>query len=303
MIIHLNQRTVAKPISCSGRGLHSGNRVHLTICPAPVNHGIQFVRTDLPDQPAIPARFHNVIDTSLATVLGQEGVIVSTIEHLTAALAGLSIDNARVELDNYEVPIMDGSAAVFTDMALSAGIAEQSGPKCFFVVKDPIRYSRGGKTVSIYPASNFRVTGMIDYRHPAVGKQEHTVDVSESTFVRQIAPARTFGFLHEVELMKKYGLARGGALENAVVIDDNGVVNAGGLRFENEFVRHKVLDCIGDFSLLGMPILGHVVAEKSGHAFHLEFLRTFFSRKHSWETLTIVNDGDNTQDSLQALAI
>ncbi len=288
MINH--QQTIETPVSCSGVGVHSGKTVNLTIKPAPVNHGIRFVRTDLPGHPGVSAHFNNVVDTSLATVIGAEGCIVSTVEHLMAGLIGMSIDNATVEVDAYELPIMDGSAGPFTELIRSAGTHSQQGRKCYFQVNDPIRLSENGKSVAVYPADEFRITCTIAYDHPLIGTQTCDFVIGHDTFEKEISVARTFGFLHEVEMMKRYGLARGGSLDNAVVIDGDRVLNDGGLRFPDEFVRHKMLDCIGDFSLIGMPIKGHVVANKSGHAFNHAFLETFFNTRESWETCTLVPD-------------
>lgn len=287
MNMHSYQRTVAKSVCCSGVGVHSGKKVNLTIKPAPINHGIKFIRTDLADSPSISAHFNMVVDTSLATVIGYDGFIVSTIEHLMASFAGLSIDNALVELDAYEVPIMDGSAGPFTSLIKSAGIIEQVAPRYFFVVKEPIELKEGGKSVDLYPSSIFKITCTIEYDHPLVKRQTYSINVSDHAFEHEISRARTFGFLHELEYLKRYGFARGGSLDNAVVIDKDEIINDDGLRYPDEFVRHKILDCIGDFSLLGMPILGHVVAKKSGHAFNHAFLKEFFSQKESWETCTI----------------
>ncbi|MCP4350194.1 MAG: UDP-3-O-acyl-N-acetylglucosamine deacetylase [Desulfobacterales bacterium] len=286
----LQQRTIAKPVSCSGLGLHSGKEVNLTIKPAPINHGIKFTRTDLLNCPAISAHFNMVVDTSLATVIGYDGFIVSTIEHLMASFAGLSIDNAIVEIDDYEVPVMDGSAGPFTSLIRSAGIKEQAGPKCYFVIKEPIELKENERSVAVYPAQKRQITCTIDFDHPMVKKQSYSVEVSDDVFEHEISSARTFGFLHEYEYMKRFGLARGGSLDNAVVLGKDNVVNDGGLRFQDEFVRHKLLDCIGDFSLIGMPILGHIVANKSGHAFNHAFLKKFFAEKKSWETRTIRNE-------------
>lgn len=301
--MYLQQRTLAKSVSCTGIGVHSGKKVCLTIKPAPVNHGIKFLRTDLPDSPKIPAHFNNVVDTSLATVIGSEGCIVSTIEHLMACFAGLSIDNALVEIDNYELPIMDGSAGPFTEMIITAGIESQKGPKCYFVIKKNIEIREGDKSVIAYPSKQFKITCSIDFPHPLIKKQSFSIDISDDNFQNEISRARTFGFFHEVEYMKRLGLARGGSLENAVVIGKDNVMNEGGLRFEDEFVRHKILDCIGDFSLLGMPILGHIVANRSGHAFNHAFLKEFFIQKGSWETLTIHDISDMNSSEPEALAI
>ncbi|MEZ4525945.1 MAG: UDP-3-O-acyl-N-acetylglucosamine deacetylase [Desulfobacterales bacterium] len=300
--MHIHQQTLAESVTCCGMGVHSGKKVKLTLRPAPMNHGIQFIRTDLPDCPRIPARFSNVIDTSLATVIGHEGFIVSTIEHLMAAFSGLSVDNALVELDNYELPIMDGSAEPFTKLILSARLETQPGPKCFFVVKEPIKVEEGDKSVAVYPSPNYRITCTIEFPHPLIGRQTCDIAVSPDSFAEEICSARTFGFAHEIEYMKKMGLARGGTLENAVVVGRQEVMNEDGLRFSDEFVRHKVLDCIGDFSLIGLPILGHVVAIRSGHAFNHAFLREFFKRKDAWETLTVHNISDTVRFQPEAVA-
>ncbi len=282
-----HQQTIDAPASCSGVGVHSGKTVRLTIKPAPVNHGIRFVRRDLPGHPGVTAHFNNVVDTSLATVIGSEGCIVSTIEHLMAGLTGMSIDNAIVEVDAYELPIMDGSAGPFTELIKAAGTRRQEGQKCYFRVNSPISLSENGKSVTVHPADEFRITCTIVYDHPLIGTQTCDFAIDHETFEKEISAARTFGFLDEVEMMKRYGLARGGSLDNAVVIDGDRVLNEGGLRFPDGFVRHKVLDCIGDFSLIGMPIMGHVVANKSGHAFNHAFLEKFFEEKGSWETCTL----------------
>jgi len=301
--MHFQQRTVAKEVRCSGVGIHSGKQANLTIKPAPSNHGIKFIRTDLPDCPSISAHFNMVVDTSLATVIGIDGFIVSTIEHLMACLAGLSIDNALIEVDTYEMPIMDGSAAPFTQMIKATGIKEQDAPRCFFVVKKPIELQKNGKFVGIYPASKYKITCSIEYDHELIKKQTYSVDLSDLVFEREISKARTFGFVHDYEYLKRYGLARGVSLDNVIVIDTHQVVNDSGLRYQDEFVRHKILDCIGDFSLLGMPIIGHVVAEKSGHAFNHAFLKEFFSQKESWETVAVRDMQDLSPPHSKSLAI
>jgi len=303
MTTPIHQRTVNKAVSCSGIGLHSGKTVHLTLKPTSVNHGIKFVRKDLPDNPSIPARFNCVVDTSLATVIGSNGVIVSTIEHLMACLAGLSIDNAIVELDSYEVPVMDGSAGPFTRMILEAGIRELEAPRHFFMLKEPIELEQDGKFVGAYPDDTFKITCHIEFENPLIRSQSCTIEVVDHVFEREISSARTFGFLHEVEYMKRYGLARGGSLDNAVVIDGNVILNDEGLRYQDEFVRHKLLDCIGDFSLLGMPILGHIVTRKSGHAFNHAFLKRFFNDKASWHTQTFQGPAAAPSKTSKSLAI
>lgn len=284
--MHIHQRTVAKPATCTGIGLHSGKTVNLTIKPAPPNHGIKFIRTDLLDSPSISALFSRVVDTSLATVIGYNGFIVSTIEHLMAAFAGLAIDNALVELDSHEVPVMDGSAGPFTQMIRDAGIKTQAAPRHFFIVKTPIALREGDKSVCVYPSHSARITCSIEFDHQLVRKQSVTIDVTDLAFEAEISRARTFGFLEEVEYLKRYGFAQGGSLDNAVVLGQNEIMNQEGLRFDDEFVRHKLLDCIGDFSLLGLPILGHLVLNKSGHAFNHQFLKAFLNQKEAWETRT-----------------
>jgi UDP-3-O-[3-hydroxymyristoyl] N-acetylglucosamine deacetylase len=303
MAIPTHQRTLDQKVSFSGIGLHSGKEVHLTLKPAPISHGIKFIRKDLPDNPTIPARFNCVVDTSLATVIGLDGAIVSTIEHLMACLAGLSIDNVIVELDSYEVPVMDGSAGPFTRMILEAGIREQKAERHFFVLKKPIELEQDGKFVGVYPDTTFKITCNIEFEHHLIRKQSCSIEVEEHIFEREISSARTFGFLHEVEYMKRCGLARGGSLDNAVVIDKSDILNEGGLRYRDEFVRHKLLDCIGDFSLLGMPILGHIVTRKSGHAFNHAFLKKFFNNKTCWQTKTLPFSSDPAHKTVKSLAI
>ena len=297
------QRTLAKPVHCSGIGLHSGQPVNLTINPAPINHGIKFIRTDLPDCPSISAHFNMVVDTSLATVIGYNGFIISTIEHLMASFAGLSIDNALVKLDAYEVPIMDGSAGPFTALINTVGVKEQTGPRCFFIINEPIELKENGKSVGLYPSSSFQITYTIDYDHPLIKTQSYSVNLTTDIFESEISRARTFGFLEEIEYLKKYGFAKGGSLENAIVLDQSDIVNEDGLRYQDEFVRHKILDSLGDFSLLGMPVLGHFVADRSGHAFNHAFLNKFFGNKDSWETRFIQNPDSPPQDQSKSLAI
>jgi UDP-3-O-[3-hydroxymyristoyl] N-acetylglucosamine deacetylase len=301
--MHFKQRTLAKPIQCSGIGLHSGRTVHVTLNPAPINHGIRFVRLDLPGTPGVTAQFNRVVDTSLATVIGSEGAIVSTIEHLMATFAGLSIDNVLIELDAYEVPVMDGSAGPFTELICEAGIQDQGVPRQFFTLKTPVELKENGKSVGVYPSDTFRISCSIDFDHPLIGRQSLSIEITDAVFATEISRARTFGFLHEVETMKRFGLAQGGSLENAVVIDQDRIVNEDGLRFPDEFVRHKILDCLGDFSLLGMPILGHLVVAKSGHAFNHAFLEKFFASKECWETRRVPDACPRPRARSKSLAI
>ena len=262
----LCQRTLKNRVSCTGVGLHSGARIDLALAPAPANTGIVFVRTDLPHPVEIPARAEFVVDTRLATTIGKGNVRVGTIEHLMAALAGLGIDNCRVEVSGPEVPIMDGSAAPFAYLILSAGIEQQKATKRFLVIRKAVTVTDGDKEAKLLPAPQLSISFTIDFDHPLISDQSYRLDVSDKLFHREIARARTFGFLKEVELLKSMGLARGGSLENAIVIDEFSILNPDGLRFPDEFVRHKILDSVGDISLAGMPVIGHLVCKKSGHA-------------------------------------
>ena len=278
------QKTLEKPVSCSGIGVHSGRSNTVTIKPAPENHGIKFRRLDIPGTHYIQALFHMVVDTSLATVIGTNGAIVSTIEHLMATFAGLGIDNALVEVDNYEIPVMDGSAKAFAQAMLHGGIKEQEAEKQFFWVKEPVYLETGDKSVCVYPSDTMKITCSIDFDHPLIGRQEITFDHRPDTFREAICEARTFGFLKDLEYLKKFSLGRGGSLDNAVVLDDENVLNKEGLRFKDELVRHKLLDSLGDFSLLGMPIFGHIVTDRSGHALNHMFITKFLKSRNAWET-------------------
>lgn len=281
---HALQKTLAKPVSCRGVGVHSGRYNTVTIKPAPENHGIKFRRLDIPGTHYIQALFNMVVDTSLATVIGTNGAIVSTIEHLMATFAGLGIDNALVEVDNYEIPVMDGSAKDFTLAILDGGIKDQEAEKQFFWVKKPVHLEMENKSVSVYPSDTMKISCSIDFDHPLIGKQEIMFDHRPETFRKEICEARTFGFLKDLEYLKKFSLGRGGSLENAVVLDDEKVLNEEGLRYEDELVRHKLLDSLGDFSLLGMPIFGHIVTDKSGHALNHMFITKFLKSREAWET-------------------
>jgi UDP-3-O-[3-hydroxymyristoyl] N-acetylglucosamine deacetylase len=262
----LRQRTIAAETSVSGIGLHSGAPVTLNLRPAPENHGVTFRRLDLPGAREIPARSHHVTDTSLATTLGRDGVRVGTVEHLCSALCGLGIDNLKVELDGPEVPILDGSAAPFVYLLRTAGIQEQKKQKHFLVIRRAVSVHDGDKVATLSPSTQFTISSTIDFKHPLISDQSYRLNFSAGAFHREIARARTFGFLRDVEALKKAGLARGGSLENAIVVDDFSILNPDGLRFPDEFVRHKILDAMGDVFLFGMPIIGHLRIHKSGHA-------------------------------------
>jgi UDP-3-O-[3-hydroxymyristoyl] N-acetylglucosamine deacetylase len=263
-----NQRTIEESVSTRGVGLHSGAQVTLTLRPAPPDHGIVFHRVDIPGSSSIPATAAQVVDTSFATTLGKDGIRVGTVEHLLAALSGLGIDNLRIELDGPEVPILDGSAGPFVYLVNSAGVRVQDAPKSFLVIKRPVFLREGDKEASLGPSNRLRIDCAIDFHHPLVPGQSLSLDFSGRSFSRELARARTFGFLRDVERLKAAGLARGGSLENAIVVDEFSVLNPEGLRYPDEFVRHKALDALGDLALFGHPVIGHLRVSKSGHALH-----------------------------------
>lgn len=276
------QQTLKRPITCQGIGIHSGRPVQVVAKPAPANSGIVFVRTDLPGTPVIPARSSRVVDSSLATRLGSEQASIATVEHLLAALAGLQIDNARLEVSGPEVPILDGSAAFFVRLLRQAGSKVLRWPRPFFLLQRPLAVVEGDKYIRVEPAAVAKLTYTIDFPHPSIGRQTLSVVPQVKTFCREIAPARTFGFLHEVERLQANGLALGGSLENAVVLDATGVLNPEGLRFPDEFVRHKILDLMGDLALLGWPLVGHIQVYKGSHALHQKFMQTLLQQQDAW---------------------
>ena len=279
------QRTVRRQVSCSGIGLHSGHKGTLSLRPAPADHGIVFKRLDLGGL-EIPARVDRVAGIHYATGLARGSATVETVEHLLAALVSLGIDNVSVELNQAEVPIMDGSAASFVYLVHEAGVAAQKKPRRFMKVVRPILLARGAKRIALYPADHFSVTYSISFDHPLLRHQTRTVRMSEEVFVDEIAPARTFGFLREVEMLRQKGLALGGSLDNAVVLGETGVLNAS-LRFEDEFVRHKILDVIGDLALVGHPLIGHLVAHCGGHALHASFARRIVEETAAWRLVEL----------------
>jgi UDP-3-O-[3-hydroxymyristoyl] N-acetylglucosamine deacetylase len=276
------QRTLRRPVSCSGIGLHSGNKVTLSLKPAPADFGIRFQRSDLGGL-EIPATVTHLGGIRLATGLTREAVSVETVEHLLAALTALGIDNCIVELNTPEVPIMDGSAAPFVYLILNeAGVRRLPAPKKFLKVLRPISLSQGDKRIALYPSDHFKVTYSISFDHPLIRHQSRTMKITDETFVEEIAPARTFGFLKEVEMLRQKGLALGGSLDNAIVLGETGVLNQNALRFEDEFVRHKILDAIGDLSLVGYPVIGHLVAHRAGHALHTAFAARILEEVDAW---------------------
>ena len=274
------QRTLRRPISCAGIGLHSGKKVALSLKPAPVDSGIRFRRADLGGL-EVAATVQHVGGINYATGLTRDAVKVDTVEHLLGALVSLGIDNAIVELNSPEVPIMDGSAAPFVYLIQEAGVKTQNARRRYMKVLRPMSLSRGDKRIALYPSDHFKVTYSIAFDHPLLRHQSRTIRLSEAAFVDEIAPARTFTFLKEVEMLRQQGLALGGSLENAVVIGDTGVLN-NGLRFDDEFVRHKILDVIGDMALVGYPIIGHLVAHRGGHALHTAFAAQVVEEREAW---------------------
>ncbi|MEQ9011008.1 MAG: UDP-3-O-acyl-N-acetylglucosamine deacetylase [Algiphilus sp.] len=291
----VQQRTLKNPIRASGVGLHSGRKVFLSMQPAAPDTGIIFRRIDLPGAPEIPAQAHLVTDTQLCTCLtNEDGHKIQTIEHLLSALSGMGVDNAIIELSAPEVPIMDGSAGPFVFLLQSAGVVEQAAPKQFLRVKRPVQVQEGDKLARLEPANGFRLSFGIEFDHPVVsGTRQHvTVDFSSTAFVREVARARTFGFMQDVEFMRARNLALGGSLENAVVLDEFRVLNRDGLRYDDEFVRHKILDAVGDLYLVGHSILGAYSAFKSGHDLNNKLARKLLEDEGAWELVTVDDAAD-----------
>src|SRR5436189_749778 len=275
------QHTLRRPVSCTGIGLHSGNKVTLSLKPSPADSGIRFQRSDLGGL-EIPAIVTHLGGIQYQTDLTREAVSVETVEHLLAALTALSIDNAIVELNSPEVPIMDGSAAPFVYLLHEAGIKRLQAPRRYLKVLRPISLTQGDKRIALYPSDHFKVTYSISFDHPLLRHQSRTMRITEETFIEDIAPARTFGFLKEVEMLRQRGLALGGSLDHAIVLGETGVLNQNALRFEDEFVRHKILDVIGDLSLVGYPVIGHLVAHRGGHALHTAFASRILEEVDAW---------------------
>lgn len=277
----MKQTTITKEIKTSGIGLHTGVEVNLALKPAPENTGYIFVRTDLDDF-EIPASVEYISHCSYATTLLRKGVVLSTCEHLLSALRGVGIDNCFIELDNIEIPIMDGSSEVFIDLIEQAGITEQNAPKHFLKILEKVEFSDGDRKMSVEPSDKFEIECEIDFPHPFINKQTFHFELKNGSFGREIASARTFGFTTEIEMLRKANLALGGSLDNAIVLTPEGMLNENSLRFTDEFVRHKILDIIGDFALLGMPILGKIKAEKSGHAVHASMMSKLLKTESAW---------------------
>ncbi len=279
------QHTLRDEVEFSGIGLHTGEKVSLRLRPAAADVGLMIRRSDL-DSKYIPCIYKNVLSTSHATTIGNGDWSISTVEHLLAALSGLGVDNAYIDVEGPEVPAMDGSAAPFVYGILSAGVKLQRAPRRYIDVKEELVVRVGESMVSLEPATHFAISVEIDFPHPAIEKQRYTTKVNSKVFRSEIAKARTFGFLKEVDWLRSQGLALGGSLDNAVVVGDHGVLNGDGLRFDDEFVRHKALDLIGDLALLGAPLKAKITAVKSGHALHHRLAKALMEGEYSWDYVT-----------------
>jgi len=292
------QCTIAHQVAISGIGLHSGRLINVTLRPAEAGNGIVFHRREGERTVSIEAVSANVVDTRLATVLGKGGLTVSTVEHLLAALSAVGIDNLHIDIDGPEVPIMDGSAAPFIDLLEEAGVRRLARSRKFLAIRKPLTLVEGEKRVSLIPSRFFRITFDIAFDHPCISLQQRSVKVTRDSFRQEIAPARTFGFLREVEYLQANGLALGGSMDNAVVIGEDRVLNPDGLRFSDEFVRHKILDAVGDFSLLGYPILGHIRAFKAGHDINHRMVEKILASPDCWKLVEFTEE--NLRDALRA---
>jgi len=301
----VRQHTLKNIIRATGVGLHSGEKVYLTLKPAPVNTGIVFVRTDLDPVVEIHGDARAVGSTNFATALCQGDVKVSTVEHLLSAMAGLGVDNAYVEVSASEIPLMDGSASPFVFLLQSAGLEAQNAPKRFIKIKKPIRVGEDDKYATLEPHSGFRLSFTIDFQHPAIGEDvQHTsFDFSTTTFVKEISRARTFGFMKDLEYFKNNNLARGANMENAIVLDDYRVLNDEGLRYRDELVRHKILDAIGDLYLLGHSLIGEYKAYKSGHAWNNKLLLALLEQQDAWEYVVFEDEAQTTPISYTETAL
>lgn len=288
----IKQRTLKNVIRATGVGLHTGEKVYLTLRPAAADTGIVFRRVDLDEPVDIPAKAQYVGDTRLSTTLVKDGVRISTVEHLLSAFAGLGVDNAYVDVSAAEVPIMDGSAGPFVFLIQSAGVEEQNVPKRFIRVLEPIEVRDGDKLARFEPFDGFKVSFGIDFDHPAFAGDgaDSTIDFSSTSFVKEVSRARTFGFLRDIEMLRENGLALGGSMENAIVVDDYRVLNEDGLRYDDEFVKHKILDAIGDLYLLGCSLIGSFTGFKSGHELNNRLLNTLIENPQVWEEVTFEDE-------------
>ena len=296
------QRTISSPLEVSGIGLHSAVAVRIRLLPGAANRGIVFRRTDL-DNFEIPASWKHIARVSYATSLMRKGVLISTTEHALAALYAMGVDNAVVEINSLELPILDGSCAPFISLVKQAGLRQQRARRSYLKLLRPVEVADGSKRIAVFPYDGFRVTSSIDFSHPLIGRQEMELDLTPETFEREIAPARTFGFLDEIPQMKDMGLIRGGSLENALVFTRDSVMNEGGLRFPDECCRHKILDLIGDLALIGYPLRAHVVAERAGHAMHTALVLKLVRDRSLWELVTSNEPARATVPAMAELAM
>ena len=281
------QRTLKQETSFEGIGLHTGRYAKVRLKPAPRDTGIIFTRRD--KDIALKASMGSVSDTAFSTTLGYDGVKIRTVEHILAALSGLGIDNLIVEVNGPEIPILDGSSIELISLILNSGIAKQGKKRPFLRITNPVIFADGQAEIAAFPYDGRRITYRIHFNHHLLGEQNLSLEISEENFVKEIAPARTFGFLKDVEYLKANGFAKGGSLENAIILGSDGILNASGLRFKDEFVRHKMLDLIGDFSLIGFPMYGHIIANKSGHTANLKFLKKLISYQNCWEIVSEIS--------------
>lgn len=297
----LKQKTLKNLVKAVGIGLHSGRKVELVLRPATADTGIVYRRTDLDPPVDIPARAESVVDVRMATTLGKDGAIVGTVEHLSSALAGLGVDNCYVDVDAPEIPIMDGSAASFVFLIQSAGLVEQNAPRRFARVLKPVEIREGDKWVRLTPHFGFKLSFSIDFNHPAIDATEQTVevDLAREPFVATVARARTFGFVNEVEALRAAGLAKGGNFENAIVMDEFRVLNADGLRSDDEFAKHKLLDAMGDLYVLGKPLIAAYSAHKGGHALNNKLLRALLADRTACEIVTFEDEASAPAAFLQ----
>jgi UDP-3-O-[3-hydroxymyristoyl] N-acetylglucosamine deacetylase len=275
------QRTLKQEVHFEGVGLHTGRYARVCLKPAPRDTGIIFNRAD--KDVSMKASIGSVTDTAFATTLGYNGGKIRTVEHILASLAGLGIDNAYIDVHGPEIPILDGSSLELTNLILKSGIAKQSKKRPYLRITNPVILTDGHAEIAAFPYNGRRITYRIHFNHRLLGEQKLSLDLNEENFAAEIAPARTFGFLKDVEYLKANGFARGGSFDNAIILGDNGILNGSGLRFADEFVRHKILDLVGDLSLLGFPIYGHIIANKSGHTTNLKFLKKLLTYPDSWE--------------------
>lgn len=278
----MQQTTLASSIEMSGVGLHTGVEVNMRLRPAPENTGYIFVRTDL-DNFEIPASVEYISHCAYATTLMRQGVVLSTCEHLLSALRGAGVDNCFIDLDSIEIPIMDGSSEDFIDLIAKAGIVEQPAPRRVLRVLERVEFEQGDRRMSIAPAKSYEIDCVIDFQHPFIERQTFHFVFENRSFGKEIASARTFGFAHEIDMLRKANLALGGSLDNAIVLTPNGMLNKTPLRFPDEFVRHKILDIIGDFALLGMPLEAKITAHKTGHSVHASLMSKLLKAEHAWE--------------------